>query len=469
MEAASASKRRKLNLSVVNRSHGELKEALEFLYSRTQYEADDASDTSHMVVVRAVGRTGSEREFRCMRSLLASASRPLEAMLYGCNGLRMQESVMTHITLHDTEPATFELLLDYVHGKAVHLDETRATDLYLLADYHVIASLREHCRVFLANCIKASRLCHWFDLSRRLNCELLVQKCQETLQSEFSNVASSDPQFTSLSEADLMDAVRSSQLVCIKEDDVWEVVQRWAQERPDTDEVLARFAPHIRWPLMAQPTLNDLALHNGASTYLKPFLEEAKRYRGATAGDKDALLLFMDQRADPRQYLLGELAVMDKDGVLTKVVTLKPNEECTIGRSRRANIIFSNPFVSSIHCSVSSKIAEVGSGTCSVLQLQPRLVDLSSNGAYVNQERVGRDQTKALNDGDVISVVRPNSNEDVHTNVGWVVYRHKVSSCAAIQQVMDAPADASGNDTEGAEGGANAHGGDDVPALTPDE
>mmetsp|Transcript_6696 Transcript_6696/g.16476 ORF Transcript_6696/g.16476 Transcript_6696/m.16476 type:complete len:268 (+) Transcript_6696:2-805(+) len=216
---------------------------------------------------------------------------------------------------------------------------------------------------------------------------------------------------------------------------------------------------------MEQATLERAArlAQSRGHGFLQPFLEEATAFR--SSADKDKVDKHAHgERTTPRQYLLGELVVTDKDGKTLNVLTLQPGREFNVGRSRRADIIFSNPFVSSIHCKVSSSITTVPNGeSVNLVQLQPRLTDVSSNGTFINGDRVTRHETVTLNCGDVISVVRPSAPDDASA-VGYVIYRHRASPLLREDQALaDLGYDASGNDTEGAGDAERAEAADPDP------
>lgn len=337
-----------------------------------------------------------------------------------------------------------------------------------------------------------------------------------------------------------------------QEDDVWDVVQRWAAGQPDEHAQLRRLAQHVRWPLMHADSLSavrERIADCAELDFLKPLIGEAMAYQTDENPPTPSVSV------EPRKYLLGELVVVSRDGErgrahcppaalreraccrartrayararvrttnarrasararhagrLTKeALTLQPKREYTIGRSRRADIIFSNPFVSSLHCRIWSSADEVSSAAgapCAACrarargeavrqrrasppraarlppprrtqepaegssrqmpQLQPRLTDLSSNGTYVNGEFVGRDKTVTLKNGDRIGVVRPQTEEAAGTSMGYVVYRHRTSPL--IPHLRRSP-EHSGTEGEATAGGGNVDDAADGAALTPD-
>lgn len=92
----------------IRRADGDVRQSLQHLHDQLERYGD--------VVVKAQGSVET-REFVCVAALLAAASRPLSAMLYG----QMRAVVpgcgeRPELSLRLTEPRHFELLLRYVHG-----------------------------------------------------------------------------------------------------------------------------------------------------------------------------------------------------------------------------------------------------------------------------------------------------------------------------------------------------------------
>ena len=97
-------------------------------------------DTFGDIVVVVQGESLT-REFPCVSALLASASRPLAAMLYGpmramTPAIGSEERPRLHLSM--TEPWCFEQLLHYVHG--VHIGaRSRVLETQCDADRHARA------------------------------------------------------------------------------------------------------------------------------------------------------------------------------------------------------------------------------------------------------------------------------------------------------------------------------------------
>jgi len=173
----------------------------------------------------------SSQEFACIGAVLASASRPLAAMLYGESSRMVTPSAGSsrpRLVLRGTEPWCFDLLLRYVHGLQVALDVDMALTLYHAADYYEVLPLRDGCCAFLldavdqANCI--SLLCR----SQSVGCEPLETRCVELLAYDhLAAVSKRDCAFASLDPRLLERVLRRDTLVCATEEETVLALLRW--------------------------------------------------------------------------------------------------------------------------------------------------------------------------------------------------------------------------------------------------
>lgn len=99
-------------VKLIQRHECDIRTSLQQLHS----ELDRYGD----VIICAQGEQSSE-EFACVSALLASASRPLGAMLFGpmCAARPGDGDGRRRLTLNMTEPAHFKNLLLYIHGQDI--------------------------------------------------------------------------------------------------------------------------------------------------------------------------------------------------------------------------------------------------------------------------------------------------------------------------------------------------------------
>ena len=95
-------------VKLVQRDEREIRHSLEELHERLSTVGD---------LVVAVQGAESSGEFYSSRALLASASRPLNAMLFGqLPTVTRTDEGRYRLCLHDTEPWCFDQLLRFIHG-----------------------------------------------------------------------------------------------------------------------------------------------------------------------------------------------------------------------------------------------------------------------------------------------------------------------------------------------------------------
>ena len=115
-QGSRAAKRRRLEsegrlAKQVERDAEDMRASLENLH--------DSLVTMGDVVVVVEGDHETKR-FPCVSALVASASRPLAAMLFGSMcALVPCEGGKSELRLHGTEPWCFDQLLRYIHGRSI--------------------------------------------------------------------------------------------------------------------------------------------------------------------------------------------------------------------------------------------------------------------------------------------------------------------------------------------------------------
>ena len=119
--------------TLISRSPVEVKASLQTLYSSLETYGD--------VVICARAADGSQVEFIAVSALVAAASRPLGAMLFGpmrmCTPRSGEDRPQLHLQI--TEPVHFRHLLSYIHGQ-----DLRARPPALLCTPATTAGARRH-------------------------------------------------------------------------------------------------------------------------------------------------------------------------------------------------------------------------------------------------------------------------------------------------------------------------------------
>jgi len=209
-------------------------------------------------VTVVVEHDGASREFPCVSAVLASASRPLAAMLYGA--LRevtpcAADSNKPRLVLRGTEPWCFESLMRYMHGLHVGLDVDTALPLYSTADYYEVLGLRDGCCGLLLGAVHANNCCQLLAQARAVNCEPLEERCMDFLSLEnLSSVAKNDPHFGDLDPSLFERILSRNDLVCEAETHTLDALLRWYNMRPSSDRYtwLLRLLQKIRWGLIPE-------------------------------------------------------------------------------------------------------------------------------------------------------------------------------------------------------------------------
>ncbi len=415
-------------VKLIDRDHADIRTSLQEMHENLLALSD--------VTVVMRGPT-STREFPCSAALLASASRPLAAMLYGPMRAVTPQSgeKRPELHLHGTEPWCFDHLLRYIHGLSVPLDIETAVQLFSVADYYAVVQLRDSCCNFLLEALRPENCCTLLARSHDVHCEQLTYRCMHTLVLEFVPVVENDARFPSISAELLRSLIERDDLVCECESQVVDAVLLWYEKSPTAEKLAALpslLAP-IRWHLIPEGKARSDLIERAAGVRapgesarpMKTRGGEASSSRGGAA-ESDVARLVRSKLDDAssaapehahgtRQTGWGVLEqkhVQPADAATDAMHKLVCVTEYMIGRSRKSDIRIGHtnpmPYVSSQHFRIFHSIhwpdaSEAGEEP----RIVPVLEDLSQNGTFVNGKLIGKQSDVILQDGDRIELVFP--------------------------------------------------------------
>lgn len=435
-----------------------MRSSLQFLHSSLSYFSD---------VIVVVENEGISKEFPCVSVVLASASRPLAAMLYGALREVTPSTAASkpRLVLRGTEPWCFESLLRFVHGEHVALTVDSALRLYHAADYYEVLSLRDGCCSFLLDAVQASNCCQLLARSLEVNCEPLEERCVDFLTCmNLASVATADPHYASLPPEVLHRILSCDNLVCENEIDTLRALVRWYGMRPDSErslDWLLRLLRDIRWHLipskehatalelvcrLAEPgtvapdeaLLRSLWRHywdnddcrDKEDVSCAPQEQAVPLRASALLPLASAMLRTPPEEPIPNRVLWwGCLAVhwpamqtgasagsgAGAEAGCVDDFGLACTHEYTVGRSRKCNIRVghnaSQPYISSQHFRVFYQVKWPASSSSDGPRLQPWLEDLSQNGTFINGEPMGRGVRRLLHDDSRIDLVFPQGRQ----------------------------------------------------------
>lgn len=446
-QSSRGSKRRRLEsedwlAKEVERSGADMRLSMEFLHDNLMLMSD--------IVVVVTGEQETKR-FPCVSALLASASRPLHAMLYGSMSALepASEGGKRELRLHATEPSLFEKLLLYIHGRPLALDVDIAVRMHHVADYYEVLPLRDFCCAFLLDAIRPHNCCYLFSRSHEVHCEPLAERCLDFLTLAFLSVVDQDHGFPDLDPAVLEDVLSRDELVCTCEFAVFEALLTWYNKRASMKKyaALPELLRLLRWPMIRE---EKRAKAMEQLSKLRPPRAHANCVEAGTDAEQEASV----RRLDLGEIAATEMAVRLEGGLKEtrtrrtrwgRLVGHSPHDGsasprvldehelvCTkdymIGRSRKTDIRVGQnapmPYISSQHFRIYHVIqwpAEpllchaARAPNAPLPALQPWLEDLSQNGTFVNDQLIGRGHKHALKDGDRIELVFARSQNRAQT------------------------------------------------------
>ncbi|KAL1522830.1 hypothetical protein AB1Y20_017799 [Prymnesium parvum] len=451
MASPPSAKRRRLDdgckvVRHVERHEYALRSSLQELYKSMETYAD---------VIVVVQGASSSRDFPCVSALLASASRPIAAMLYGpmraTTSSNSTELPRLHLSM--TEPWCFEQLLQYIHGIHIALNIDSAAQLHHVADFYEVLQLRDECCKFLLDAVEKDNCCDLLRRSQEVHCDQLWYRCTDFLTYEFMSVVDCDPDFPSLDHSVLLEVLSRDELVCHQELQVLQALVQWYSRQPSAAKLaqMQELLSLVRWSLLSdeenpavEQLISKLVVHNESgvdSPRAAGRLKKAASESSPMATEIQSLARELYAKANEpqsspaveRQLRWGVLLVSNPCGrdetpgsqeEATKYV-LECTKQYMVGRSRRSNIRIGHdapmPYISSQHFKVYHTVHwPSAEGKSPAVNEQPylegQLEDLSQNGTFVNGKLVGKGGIVPLEDGDKIELVFPQGRVPVASN-----------------------------------------------------
>ncbi|XP_019381126.1 PREDICTED: kelch-like protein 35 [Gavialis gangeticus] len=253
------------------------------------------------------------QEFPCHRATLSANSTYFRAMFGG----RLKEGHQDVVTIQKISASSMSLLLDYMYGGNIILQEDNVEGILELSDLLQISQLRDACIRFLesqlhpCNCLGMMKFADSFAIAS------LAEKSKRFLLECFVEVSSHE-EFLGLSAKELAGYLSDEQLVVPREEVVFEAAMRWVRHDAAARKVaLKDLLEHVRLPLL-DPTyfLEKVEMDEliQDSRECIPLLHEARKYY--ILGNEVGSL-----RSRPRRFMeLAEVIVViggcDKKGLL---------------------------------------------------------------------------------------------------------------------------------------------------------
>nr|XP_060622964.1 kelch-like protein 35 [Anolis sagrei ordinatus] len=255
---------------------------------------------------------GGQR-FPCHRATLSANSTYFRAMFAG----RLEEGCQGIANLQAMSAPSMSLILDYMYGEDVFIQEDNVEGLLELSNLLQIPRLKDACVAFLErqlhprNCLGIMRFANSFSISS------LVEKSKRLVLEGFVEVSHHE-EFLELDAKELGTCLSSDWLVVPKEEVVLEALMQWVRHDVASRRgALKDLLKHVRLPLLdplyfLEKVEVDAVIHQ--SKECLPLLQEARKYYilGTEVNS---------QRCRPRRFMeLAEMIVViggcDKKGFL---------------------------------------------------------------------------------------------------------------------------------------------------------
>lgn len=217
------------------------------------------------------------QEFPCHRATLSANSTYFQAMFGG----NLKEGHQDIINIQKISASTMSLLLDYMYGGNIIIQEDNVEGILELSDLLQISKLRDACVTFLegqlhpCNCLGIMKFADSFSIAS------LTEKSKRFMLECFVEVSCHE-EFLEMGVKELVEYLSDEQLVVPKEEVVFEAVMRWVRhDVPARKGALKDLLEHVRLPLLDPTYFLEKVEMDGLIQDSKeciPLLHEARKY-----------------------------------------------------------------------------------------------------------------------------------------------------------------------------------------------
>lgn len=164
------------------------------------------------------------REFPCHRATLSANSAYFRALFAG----GLQEDGRGTLSLQEISASSMGLLLDYMYGGHIAIQEDNAGGILKLSSLLQIPKLRDACVAFLEDQLRPCNCFGTLRLARSFGLAALAEKSKRCVLEGFAE-ASHCQEFLELGLEELTECLSSDRLAVPREEAVWEAGLRWAR------------------------------------------------------------------------------------------------------------------------------------------------------------------------------------------------------------------------------------------------
>eukprot|EP00301_Raphidiophrys_heterophryoidea_P026245 c9013_g1_i1.p1 GENE.c9013_g1_i1~~c9013_g1_i1.p1 ORF type:complete len:656 (+),score=176.02 c9013_g1_i1:48-1970(+) len=183
--------------------------------------------------------------FGVHKCVMAAFSEPMTAMFD--NG--MKESHLNEITLDDTDPRAFSLLLDYMYGQPIRIRSNDIVNVIGVAAKWGLPSLRDACSSRLTNSIDSISCCDVLCVADAFGCEVLRERAMSYVFCNFAEVSCSS-RFLDLPLDTVKEIISSERLWRYDESLIFDAAARWVQGQDNWSDVVGEVVGQVRLALV---------------------------------------------------------------------------------------------------------------------------------------------------------------------------------------------------------------------------
>ncbi|EXX70739.1 uncharacterized protein OCT59_025297 [Rhizophagus irregularis] len=210
---------------------------VQFFSKLSQNYIELLKDDEYYDITIEVGEDPNVKIFRAHKNILCYRSPYLRRVL--SSNKKNNDNILSHIKLQSTSPKIFQIILEYIYGGILSLDEKDTSDFLKLlatADKLNLQELVDYLQGYLIE-NKSERLEQYFEFAQQISSNsnnlLRLQEFCTNLMVQSPEKVLKSLNFTSLSEKSLISLIKNDDLQ-MKEIEIWEYVLKWGLAKNPT-------------------------------------------------------------------------------------------------------------------------------------------------------------------------------------------------------------------------------------------
>ncbi|XP_036401098.1 kelch-like protein 41a [Megalops cyprinoides] len=304
-----------------------------------------------------------DRSLPCHRLIMAACSPYFRELFFSDDG--KEEEGNQEIVLENVDPATMEMIVNYLYSAEIDLTDENVQDVFAVANRFQIPSVFTVCVNYLQRKLSLSNCLAIFRLGLVLNCPRLAVAARDYIADRFETLAKEED-FLQLGPHELFALIGGDSLNVEKEEVVFEALMKWVRcDKEQRAKTLSDAFECIRFRLLPEKYFKEKVEKDDIIKADPELMKKVQVIKDAFAGklpEKTKKKGESGEEGEGEDLLPGYLNDNRRHGMYTKDLILMINDTAAVAYDANENECFLASMAEQIprnHVSLTSKKNEL--------------------------------------------------------------------------------------------------------------